>query len=293
VNAGHFSVEVVNENDEPDDRADASLKPFMCVPFLAEEVEQRDAHPPHGIKTVAAAGEQHKVRKRDMAPSPPRSRGQAQLGIDMIEVLAPSKIRERTPSIKSTRSTVGSDTSIDQPVATPTSTTEKDDRSLSSLYGMISDAFSFVDSTASTQKACGGRKGGSQNDDYYSLLDDDDVEYGGISEEISVPITRIGSQSTISSKQSDFSEMNDDFLMGMEELDSVPEDDTLDSAIVTTKYRDLFKIYSPTQFSSSSLKHLRRSKGKSSKVLKRNLQSLSVLVYGKRIARHNFMHEIK
>jgi hypothetical protein len=79
-------------------------------------------------------------------------------------------------------------------------------------------------------------------------------------------------------------------FLGTEILDSVPENDVMDKIIVFNKQTG--SSMPTSRLYTSNRRHLLRfQKQKPSKILKKNLKSLSVLVYGKRIARHNFMYD--
>ncbi|KAL3908955.1 MAG: hypothetical protein SGARI_002829 [Bacillariaceae sp.] len=256
----------------------------MCIPFLPEE---RDAGP-DGLSEEQLAipkGEEHKVRKRDVAPSPPRSRVQTQLENEIAEAIAPSLVQNASASNEGS----GEE---EEPVEQASNSAASDDRSLSSLYDMIADAFSIVDSTASTEKASGGRRKDAQGEGGRKAVGGDESSLDNeVEEHFVVPMARVGSESTISTNSA-LSHMEEEDFLALDGLDTVPENDVLDTVIVPKKKHDLLPKLplSPSRrFTQSSLRKARKSpKGKSSKVLKDNLKSLSVLVYGKRLSRRNF-----
>jgi hypothetical protein len=311
VNATLLSVEVVDASPGMDAKIgkeertdDMTLGSCMFVPFVNEEEQREDEAKEHPMEKEFPSEDQAKVRRRDPAPSPPRFRGLIQHTSDFNEIeiitngfghlVLPEKSLEQTaceksePSPNDEAEATVADTTKGESVSKAMPTLASDDVSVSSLFDFLTDALSFVDSTASTQKASGARKnnghegsqGPMEKNSHYSSPND------------LLEMRRSGSHSTMST-HSDIShviEEEEGAFLGTEILDSVPENDVMDKIIVFNKQTG--SSMPTSRLYTSNRRHLLRfQKQKPSKILKKNLKSLSVLVYGKRIARHNFMYD--
>lgn len=311
VNAASVPVETVCHPLEKEtmvegeeEGADASLDACMFVPFVEEEREDQ-ARDPTVETTQASMDVQAKVRARDPAPSPPRFRGHVQFdsNINEVEMVTDGNL-ERVLQVEAVvaasaaaENDVAAETRLEvheektnqvnefESLSGPASVQVSDDISVSSLFDFLADALSFVDSTASTQKASGTRQNKGNSIAHYT--DRDDTEAPGPDME------RSCSHSTMSTR-SDMSHINEEeaVFVGSEILESVPENDVMDKLIEFDNNKNATLIPSMS-FIADKRRRMRFQKQKPSKILKKKLRSLSVLVYGKRIARHNFMHEEK
>ncbi|KAG7338037.1 hypothetical protein IV203_006730 [Nitzschia inconspicua] len=247
------------------------------------------------------------TRKRDPAPSPPKFRDQLQLSSNLneIEIVADgikdhvvpvegsiykSKHLTEEPELSLHDECDCDNDEVETRAETASIPVSDDVISVNSLFDFLTDALSFVDSTASTQKASGGTRNRGPNETQSPIEKIEEAQM------LSPDIERSFSHSTMSSR-SDMSHMNEEELFDEEELflrteilESVPEDDVMDKLVVFDK-KDQTSVSNLGHLTSSKRRLLRFHKQKPSKILKKNLRSLSELVYGKRIARHNFMLE--
>ncbi|KAG7357081.1 hypothetical protein IV203_001769 [Nitzschia inconspicua] len=311
INASSFSVEAASgtpkkeEKGDEDDRVDVSLGACVFVPFVAEDREAEAEESP--VTSTPPTEDQTKTRKRDPAPSPPKFRDQLQLNSNLNEIeivadgikdhVAPvegsiykSKHLTEEPELSLHDECDCDNDEVETRAETASIPVSDDVISVNSLFDFLTDALSFVDSTASTQKASGGTRNRGPHETQAPIEKIEEAQM------LSPDIERSFSHSTMSSR-SDMSHMNEEELLDEEELylrteilESVPEDDTMDKLIVFDK-KDQTSVSNLVLRTSSKRGLLRFHKQKPSKILKKNLRSLSELVYGKRIARHNFMLE--
>jgi hypothetical protein len=301
VNSSPLSLEIPNSIEEKktpgaydEDKSDMSLGSCVFVPFILEE---RREDQETTIRPTTPEGEQTmKDRKRDAAISPPKNRSQMQHDVDLNEIEIVSHYVEDQDQMTEQHLSPEGSFNAGCYYGAPTEENDQikqqcicvssipDDRSITILMEYITDTLSITDSTASTQKASGASKRKPSIE--LELSTEKIIPTFGANDLL--PWRRSTSRSTIST-HSDISYANEEVLVGTEILNSVPPNDVTNKAYLL-KHADLDSTLAPRQFSTSNCFFKLRNQ-KPSRMLKRSLEAISVLVYGKRIARHNFIHE--
>lgn len=260
-----YSTELSNKEGKRSD----TFGTCMLAPIIDE---QRDDEQSFTINARAAITNSliddslRKLRKRDTAPSPPRVRGSIRSQSGHLEIDDLTDQFENETAFQTWCSEFEFFASRGAP--------KTDDKSIkNSLFDFFTDALSIVGSTASTKKT------GGENKEKRKRTRSKQREQG----QILFEMKSARSLSAMSS-HSEMSQIPETLLRGRKALESVPENESMDKTVVFNSDQPLMVPQKRESARSGQL--FKFTKQKPSKIRERNLKSLCVLVYGKRVARH-------